>query len=267
MKRILITLSFATSFLVNLNAQNPQEKEQNELPPNQAPKEKLEPQTLSQKKYLAHVDNYSKAVLKSAKPDGKGAHKAFADYYTKNRTDIQLQIKNIIAEWDAIKEQSEREKSIDIYSELLISNEDLKQAVTLRRQEQKNYNDGKDFLKAQSILKEQLVADLTPFRTYILSKGLPVEEEKEPTTKAEICIHNIKQVQKAIRSVQNLNNLKPTDPLTWEMILGNKTQYALKMPKCPLGGTYTLSQTIPAIGTPACTCSLSEYAPKDTKGW
>jgi hypothetical protein len=80
------------------------------------------------------------------------------------------------------------------------------------------------------------------------------------------CILNIRNVQTAVRSHQGMNELNFGAPLPWDEIIG-PDGFLTARPVCPAGGTYTLSQTVPAIGTPACTCSHEGHAPADTDGW
>lgn len=82
------------------------------------------------------------------------------------------------------------------------------------------------------------------------------------------CIVNINGIQKATRSVQNLDDHQAGDKLTWEMLVGPGNPFE-QMPTCPAGGTYTLSPIFPEAGTPACRCSNPEHAldPEKTKNW
>jgi hypothetical protein len=71
------------------------------------------------------------------------------------------------------------------------------------------------------------------------------------------CIMNIRNVQQATRSYQNMNGLKIGDPLPIAKIIG-PGQFIETNPKCPAGGAYTYSKKIPKIGDLACECEHAQ---------
>jgi len=83
------------------------------------------------------------------------------------------------------------------------------------------------------------------------------------------CILNISNVQKAVRSYQNLYEKNIGDACVQGTIAGTG-KLLETVPTCPSSGTYTWLGTIPAVGTAYLTCSLSttnDHAPTTTAGW
>lgn len=89
------------------------------------------------------------------------------------------------------------------------------------------------------------------------------------------CILNISNVQKAVRSYQNLYELVgPTedeegDALAQTLIIGTGLMLE-QTPTCPSNGTYTFGDEVPAIGEAYLTCSLAstkQHEPTSTTGW
>lgn len=85
------------------------------------------------------------------------------------------------------------------------------------------------------------------------------------------CLLNIRNVQQAVRSHQNTQQLKVGDALMASSIYDTVGSVYLRSPICPGSGSYELSPTIPTYGTAALTCSLSggttRHAPTDLTGW
>jgi len=84
------------------------------------------------------------------------------------------------------------------------------------------------------------------------------------------CIMNIRNVQQAVRSHQNLNGLN--DGATIDVVndLVGPEKYLNTTPVCPGGGTYTFASTIPNLGDLAATCSLEssdDHVPDNHAGW
>lgn len=79
------------------------------------------------------------------------------------------------------------------------------------------------------------------------------------------CIMNIRNVQQAVRGHQNLKSLDVGTPLDLNDIFGPSGY--LPQPVCPLGGTYTFTNTIPALGTVICKCSHADHVPTGTSTW
>ncbi len=79
------------------------------------------------------------------------------------------------------------------------------------------------------------------------------------------CIMNIRNVQQAVRGHQNLKSLDVGTPLDMNDIFGPNGY--LPQPVCPLGGTYTYTNTIPPVGTVICKCSHADHMPTNTSTW
>ena len=95
-----------------------------------------------------------------------------------------------------------------------------------------------------------------------------VSAYKEGSNRAK-CILNISNVQKAVRSYQNLYEKAVGNDLLKATIAGSGKMLETE-PTCPSGGTYTWLGTIPAVGTAYLTCSLSatsNHAPTSVTGW
>jgi len=69
------------------------------------------------------------------------------------------------------------------------------------------------------------------------------------------CIINIRQVQIAVRSYQNLNGLADGNALDIASTLIGSSNFIESAPVCPSNGSYTYATTIPTTGTLAMTCS------------
>jgi len=79
------------------------------------------------------------------------------------------------------------------------------------------------------------------------------------------CIMNTRNIQQAVRSYQNMNDLKPGAPLPWNKIVGPDA-FLDKRPTC-LEGTYTFATSIPQAGKLACTCSNPDHAVSNHDDW
>lgn len=91
---------------------------------------------------------------------------------------------------------------------------------------------------------------------------------KEGSDKAG-CIMNIRNVQQAVRSYQNMNAKNSGDTLGSTDITG-AGNFLEVAPACPGAGAYTYGTTIPAVGTLYMTCSLSTtkaHVPSSIAGW
>jgi hypothetical protein len=75
------------------------------------------------------------------------------------------------------------------------------------------------------------------------------------------CIMNIRNAQQAVRGHQGMNNLSDGTSLNLNDIFGPSGY--LPQPVCPAGGTYTFTNTIPAVGTGKlfCKCSHANHVP------
>ncbi len=84
------------------------------------------------------------------------------------------------------------------------------------------------------------------------------------------CILNITNVQKAVRSYQNLYELEETDTLAEATFIGTGLMIETT-PECPSDGTYAFLGTVPEIGDLYLTCSLAGgttmHEPNNYDGW
>jgi type II secretory pathway pseudopilin PulG len=84
------------------------------------------------------------------------------------------------------------------------------------------------------------------------------------------CVINIRLVQQAVRSHQNINALSVGASLDIPGNLTGPDKFIQATSVCPAGGTYTYATTIPPLGTLAMTCSLAvseEHVPMGYAGW
>ena len=84
------------------------------------------------------------------------------------------------------------------------------------------------------------------------------------------CLINIRNVQQAVRSKQNLASLPDGAPIhVVGEVIGNGMLIET-LPSCPGSGWYTYAETIPAKGEMAITCSLDEednHVMEHHEGW
>jgi len=83
------------------------------------------------------------------------------------------------------------------------------------------------------------------------------------------CILNIANVQKAVRSFQNLYEKDEGDDAVQADLAGSG-KFLETVPTCPSNGTYTWLGTVPEVGTAYLTCSLADsldHVPTSTTGW
>ena len=80
------------------------------------------------------------------------------------------------------------------------------------------------------------------------------------------CILHQRNLQQAVRAHQQIDNLKPGDPLDWSKIIGPGLFLETK-PACPVHGDYHLSPVIPETGTLAAPCQDPEHRPVDGRDW
>ena len=84
------------------------------------------------------------------------------------------------------------------------------------------------------------------------------------------CVLNIRNVQVAVRSYQNIYHLEPGDEINQTVLIGTNSGFLKSMPDCPGNGDYTLSVEIPDTGDLALDCSISgdlEHIPKEHSAW
>lgn len=80
------------------------------------------------------------------------------------------------------------------------------------------------------------------------------------------CILNQRNVQQSVRSIQNMNHLKPGDTIVWDEIFG-PGKFLSSKPTCPIGDNYTLANLIPEPGTLVCPCKNPDHQPINFKDW
>jgi len=84
-----------------------------------------------------------------------------------------------------------------------------------------------------------------------------------------ICIINIHQVQKGVRSYSNLYGFSPggNAPGLEGQVIG-MGRFVETTPTCPGGGTYTTGgDTIPEMGFLYMECDITEHVPEVTSDW
>jgi len=91
---------------------------------------------------------------------------------------------------------------------------------------------------------------------------------KEGANRA-ICIHQVANVQKAMRSYchfQELESGQPVPDLKKRLI--EESKFFARAPFCPSGGVYQFHEgEVPHVGTLFMRCSLPDHAPKETASW
>jgi hypothetical protein len=91
---------------------------------------------------------------------------------------------------------------------------------------------------------------------------------KEGANRA-ICIHQVANVQKAMRSYchfQELESGQAIPDLKKRLIVDSK--FFARAPFCPSGGTYVFHEgAVPHVGTLFMRCSIPDHAPKGTSSW
>lgn len=80
------------------------------------------------------------------------------------------------------------------------------------------------------------------------------------------CLLHQRNLQQAVRTYANMENLKPGDPLDWSKIIGPGLFLETK-PACPVHGDYILSPVIPERGTLAAPCQDPDHRPAGTEDW
>lgn len=75
------------------------------------------------------------------------------------------------------------------------------------------------------------------------------------------CKMQLAQVQKAVRSYANMQNMESPNPLAGTLVFGDPLDGAggiMPEPACPeVDGDYTWADIVPAVGTPYGTCSYA----------
>lgn len=102
-----------------------------------------------------------------------------------------------------------------------------------------------------------------------------VSAYKEGSNRAK-CILNITNVQKAVRSYQNMYEKAIGDDLAYELnaegAVFGPNKMVEELPECASGGEYTATEDIPAIGTAYLSCDYqtgteNAHVPASTDGW
>lgn len=84
------------------------------------------------------------------------------------------------------------------------------------------------------------------------------------------CVMNIRNVQQALRSHQNLTALSDGATIDVESDLIGPGNYLPSAPVCPGEGTYTYATTVPALGELAAKCSFADsrdHEPERYNSW
>ena len=85
-------------------------------------------------------------------------------------------------------------------------------------------------------------------------------------TDRSTCLLNIRNVQLAARSHQNMmarTEGQPFDPAT---IIGENKALP-SFPICPAGGDYSFVEEFPPVGTLFMSCTITHHAPDDSRAW
>src|SRR6266436_8327429 len=78
------------------------------------------------------------------------------------------------------------------------------------------------------------------------------------------CLVNLSSIQKAVRGYQNVNLLNVGDAVTGANL--TTAGYFGALPTCPVGATaYTLTGTVPALGTSYAACASTSAAAHNPK--
>lgn len=80
------------------------------------------------------------------------------------------------------------------------------------------------------------------------------------------CLVNIRNVQLASRSFQNMYGKNEGDTFQQTMVIG-PTSYIPASPTCPSSGTYSFTTAFPAPGTLFMTCNTTGHVPETYTGW
>ena len=84
------------------------------------------------------------------------------------------------------------------------------------------------------------------------------------------CIMNIRNVQQAVRSWQNMNAKNVSDAFVLTDDIVGSGLFVETTPVCPGAGTYAFETTVPEVGTLVMTCSLAtteSHVPASILGW
>ena len=93
------------------------------------------------------------------------------------------------------------------------------------------------------------------------------------------CLLNIRNVQQAVRSYANMYNVAPganlststaaTKPTALSGAIIGSGLFMENTPKCPGAGTYSGldAAVVPAVGTVAMTCDVTDHVPANVQDW
>jgi type II secretory pathway pseudopilin PulG len=84
------------------------------------------------------------------------------------------------------------------------------------------------------------------------------------------CIMNIRNVQQAVRSWQNMNAKNVSDAFVLTDDIVGSGLFVETTPVCPGAGTYAFETAVPDVGTLVMTCSLAtteDHVPSSIAGW
>jgi len=91
---------------------------------------------------------------------------------------------------------------------------------------------------------------------------------KEGANRA-LCVHQVANVQKAMRSYCHLQELQSGQPIPdLKKRLIEDSKFFASAPFCPSGGVSSCHEKeVPHVGTLFMRCSIAEHAPKSVHGW
>lgn len=84
------------------------------------------------------------------------------------------------------------------------------------------------------------------------------------------CIMNLRNIQQALRSHQNLSGKATGATINIPVDLVGADNFLQTTPQCPGAGTYSFASVIPDLGTLAAQCSLATtrgHVPASYSGW
>jgi len=92
------------------------------------------------------------------------------------------------------------------------------------------------------------------------------DQERQSGKDRATCILQVRNVQQAVRSYQNMNGIDIGAKIDWNEIFG-PNRFLENRPACPGGGTYTFSEIFPKVGSLACACSIRGHQPDNFNDW
>lgn len=132
-----------------------------------------------------------------------------------------------------------------------------------------NLNHARPRKAGMTLIEVTLVIAVTLGLLSVLFLG--VSAYKQGSYRAR-CLLNSSTVQKAVRSYQNMYELKTGDPLIHTDSLVGTGKMLETEPQCPQYGAYVWETTVPATGGTYIDCSdpdnsAAYHYPQNTSGW